>query len=318
MEDAENCILCSSDHLKTILSHTFRRPGLPGSPAPGVVSTYVSDRLSFLFECLVAGSDETSFRVEECRECGMVFNNPRLTVEEMAEKYRYLSNTPGTQAAMHKPQPPGRGERADFIYGWIRDALRAEPRSLRILDYGGGDGLNLVPFARENDCLVVDYVEHPAPPGVRYVHGDVESMAGEAAFDVILLCHTLEHLAQPVELVRRLGSHLADEGLLYLEVPVGVFREWRKQAEPLTHINFFSEATVARCLNEAGLFPGRVSTDYRQGTSGRSWAISAIASREKPAGDHSLKCRGTRRQMVNPVYYIRPGLKKLRKMARRS
>ena len=54
---------------------------------------------------------------------------------------------------------------------------------------------------------------------VKFVHSRFEDFEPAGLFDAIFLIHTLEHIEQPVDLLRRIGTWLAKGGRLFLAVP---------------------------------------------------------------------------------------------------
>ena len=51
------------------------------------------------------------------------------------------------------------------------------------------------------------------------LQGSLESLRNGEKFDLVILSHVLEHVVNPVAFLKKIRSHLADEGLLYIEVP---------------------------------------------------------------------------------------------------
>jgi len=149
-----------------------------------------------------------------------------------------------------------------------------------VLDYGGQEGYNLASFAQTgNSCFVLDYLRFDHPDGISYLGRDTGDLLAQDRFDVILVCHTLEHLVNPVELLSDLGSRLTDGGAMYVEVPLGCWREYRSISDPITHVNFFSEQSLAGCLSRAGLRTVKLSTDYQWVTHARNWCVNAVGRR---------------------------------------
>lgn len=56
-------------------------------------------------------------------------------------------------------------------------------------------------------------------PTARFVLTRFEDFEPETRFDAVFLVHTLEHMDEPVELLRRIGGWLAPKGKLFLVVP---------------------------------------------------------------------------------------------------
>ena len=127
----------------------------------------------------------------------------------------------------------------------IREIKRLKP-SGKLLDIGSGVGA----FMK----LALDYGYH--------VQGaDVSAWACDYApvsFDVITLWHVLEHVENPVELLKKVNLLLKEDGLLALEVPnIGSFMagvagtDWELMS-PREHLSYFTVHTAERTLLEAG------------------------------------------------------------------
>lgn len=278
---------------------TYRRPAASSD-------SYAARRLGFLFVRLVPDSDTVSFTVVLCRGCGLLFSNPRLNPEEMAAKYGYLADLLDDSERAAEPTLRAE-ERSIRIYRDVSRSMGGPPVGLRVLDYGGAQGYNLLSFQRDNRCFLADYVEHEPAPGVEYLGKDLHDLDPGAPFDIVLLCHVLEHATRPVEMLSGLAPFITGEGILFLEVPLGAFRDWRAFKEPLTHVNFFSEQSLGRCLAEAGLSARLVSTDFQWVTRYRAWCINAVGCPSRSVVP-AVRLHSTRRQMCDPVYYTRWGI----------
>jgi 2-polyprenyl-3-methyl-5-hydroxy-6-metoxy-1,4-benzoquinol methylase len=71
----------------------------------------------------------------------------------------------------------------------------------------------------EGSSELIDIARKAAPAGVTFLLSRFEDFAPEAPFDAVFLTHTLEHLDEPVELLRRIGTWLTPTGRLFLVVP---------------------------------------------------------------------------------------------------
>lgn len=100
-------------------------------------------------------------------------------------------------------------------------------------------------------------------------------------FDVITLWHVLEHLKNPVEVLKQLAGLLAPGGVVIASVPN--FASWQSQAfkgrwfhlDPPRHLLHFEPRTLADCLARAGLAVERDHPSLPEyGTSG--WVQSAL------------------------------------------
>ena len=68
-------------------------------------------------------------------------------------------------------------------------------------------------------------------------------------FDLVIMQHVLEHIKHPLTFTQGLGQVLADDGLLFLEAPdLGNSLAQGVEDFCLEHVNYFSPASLARCL----------------------------------------------------------------------
>lgn len=74
-------------------------------------------------------------------------------------------------------------------------------------------------------------------------------------FDLILLVEVIEHVEDPVELLRVCQRHLADQGALFLTTPCGELRNGSHATAAYKipeHIQFFTERSLGLALSKAG------------------------------------------------------------------
>ena len=94
--------------------------------------------------------------------------------------------------------------------------------SVNILEFGCGAGYNLMPFLKEGaNCTGIDYgkigVEIGREYGLNILQGGLEKVEGR--YDIIMMCHVLEHFLDPIATLKQFKSHLTSDGLLYISVP---------------------------------------------------------------------------------------------------
>lgn len=140
----------------------------------------------------------------------------------------------------------------------------------RILDVGCGWAQALVYFKRKGAiCYGFDpapeAVEHGRSEGLNVKQAGMETAAvfpGER-FDVVTLLNVLEHLADPVGILREIHSRvLAPGGIVVVEVPndfnalqvcgqrIHGLKEW--WVAPPAHLNYFNNDTLCRLLIGVG------------------------------------------------------------------
>lgn len=71
----------------------------------------------------------------------------------------------------------------------------------------------------EGSSELIAVARKAAPAGVNFVLSRFEDFAPPQRFDAVFLTHTLEHLDEPVEILRRIGTWLTPAGRLFVVVP---------------------------------------------------------------------------------------------------
>lgn len=130
---------------------------------------------------------------------------------------------------------------------WISKVLFPTQRSLRFLDYGGGDGK----LASHLGAAGFSHVDTYDP----FYH--VERPSGR--YDVITCFEVFEHTPAPLETLRDIRSFLADPGLLVFSTllqpadieQVGV--NWWYAAPRNGHVSLHSRDSLTALLRQAGL-----------------------------------------------------------------
>jgi 2-polyprenyl-3-methyl-5-hydroxy-6-metoxy-1,4-benzoquinol methylase len=217
-----------------------------------------------------------NYRLEPHRDFGFLQVRPTPSPEEITRYYAdefYSTQYPKFNNSLLEVQIQDR-EFHEAHWNDICDAVEriagGPLQGQKILDVGCGWALALGVFsARGAQCFGFD----PAPEAVEYARrqGHNVRVAGmESAevfpgerFDVVTLLNVLEHLADPVAVIRQLRERvLKPGGVLVIEVPnefnafqvcaqrsLGL-REW--WVAPPAHLNYFNGETLSRLLAGTG------------------------------------------------------------------
>ena len=157
-------------------------------------------------------------------------------------------------------------ERLATLRGWSAD------RPLRILEIGAGLAwMCRAAKARNPRCRTVAQDVSPeaaqrCPWVDDYVQADLADprIDSSAPYDVISLTHVIEHLIDPVAMLQRCRTLLADEGVVFVTAPFRP-RGWEDDAPDLAtwraysynhvpaHVQYFSEASLQRLCATAGM-----------------------------------------------------------------
>lgn len=266
----------------------FARPRSRPVRCPGV-NPYQLLRRRVLFEVWFPDRDVVSLTAAYCRACGFTAYSPRPADEDVAAKYAFIKQ--------HEPDIGGqagydpRARRSDFERGlriYERCVALLGSRNLRVLDYGGGNGKLMQPFVDAgHSCHLIDYNDQPIP-GVTKICDDMDSFVGDDTFGLIVCSHVLEHVSDLGRLVSFLHRHLDHDGLLYAEVPQELWAGLRLEADPVTHINFFTTNSFTSLLALNGfdvVESRRELTDYGRARMETVWALGRPRAHAPGAGE---------------------------------
>jgi SAM-dependent methyltransferase len=152
------------------------------------------------------------------------------------------------------PYRAGDLDRVSAMTQWLKSKVNLSGRSM--LDFGGADGQFLP--AIEGDKYVFEVSEIEPMQGV--VRISDESLL--RTYSYIQLSHVLEHVTQPLEMVKQVSRYLAEDGCLLIEVPqdIGTTLLEQLQAGRIgsfiaihEHINLYSLLAVQKLILAAGL-----------------------------------------------------------------
>ncbi|MSO56336.1 MAG: class I SAM-dependent methyltransferase [Acidobacteria bacterium] len=210
--------------------------------------------------------DSHHLRTTICRRCGLVWSNPRPGEEEVRRYYsrEYRLDYKGrAMPSLRHTARSGRG--ALNRYRALAPHLNEGDR---VLDAGAGGGevvYVLRRFGFDAAGLEPDeqYARHAREAlGVRVDTGFVQDVSfPPGAFDVVTMYHALEHVEDPLAILSRIRSWIADKGLLLIEVPNVEARCIAPGHRfHFAHFYNFSRATLEGLGRRAGFEPVQTTT----------------------------------------------------------
>ncbi|NKB45751.1 MAG: methyltransferase domain-containing protein [Alphaproteobacteria bacterium] len=198
-------------------------------------------------------------KTDLCRNCGHVFTNPQPTEAELNRFYsnEYRSSYKGVLTP--KPKHVYRaGLRA--LERYVRLQPYLEPRA-QVLDVGAGGGEFTYLMTRAGHTVrgiepnrgYAEFAQSEYAVDIEV--GTVsEAIDHDECWDVITLHHVLEHLANPVSVLRKLAQGLADKGVVIVEVPNVEARYHGPQRRfHFAHLHTFSCEGLTLAASKAGL-----------------------------------------------------------------
>jgi 2-polyprenyl-3-methyl-5-hydroxy-6-metoxy-1,4-benzoquinol methylase len=195
------------------------------------------------------------FTLVRCLDCFHIYVNPRLRGEVQAR----------IAAEWDEPHEDPFLEVQRLYAESLCRRLRRAAAGRRLLDVGFGKGY-LLHAARaygfevygvEGSPRLIER-QHPYFGGRLARHWLDGEPLPWGSFDVVVLSHVLEHLPEPRAALLQVRQALNPRGLVYVAVPdMGsvqfriLGRRWNA-IQPLVHLQYFNEASLARLLADAG------------------------------------------------------------------
>jgi len=199
--------------------------------------------------------------VRQCKTCGMIFLWPRPKPEELTAYYasQYRAQYLGVIDPEKKycESLPAARDRTKRLLSYL-------DQTTRLLDVGASSGAFLSSIRGFlGEAVGVELDEAHREWGWRVkgltILPSLEKL-GNRRFDLITLFHTLEHVPNPVEFLRRLAEFLDIGGRIAIEVPnvadallavygIPAFAELYYQR---AHLYYFSSDTLRRTIEAAG------------------------------------------------------------------
>ena len=267
------CPVCSASDWRSANSYRFQQEAGPSQSFSGL-------RRQILFDIWFTGAEGVELTSVYCDACGFMCYSPRPTESDLQAKYRYLSEREEI-GALHDRSPRAlRLDRRRELFMFHAVGRHHPVASQTVLDVGGGDGRLIRPFLEQGcQCFVVDFNPHPSP-GIQRLGSTLDDIPPGALFDVIICSHVLEHVSEPGGFLRRLRSRLSENGVLYVEVPLEIWRGIPISGDPVTHVNFFTVDSLRNALLLNGLKPlsARHEISSYDGRYKRvAWAVASAA-----------------------------------------
>lgn len=212
------------------------------------------------------------FTVVKCKNCRLIFTNPRPILSEM-EKYYESEMYFGRDVRGNDEIEDS--ENREMHYGPMYDLVLSKKKKGKIFDIGAGTGMLLSKFKDKGWDVSGVELTHTAASyakrkyGIKLMTGDfLEKKFDSKLFDVIILNGSLEHLHRPFETLEKAHSLLQKKGFVLISIPNNdslgrkIFgRNWFAWQTP-RHLYHFSPITVNKMLKKAGYKNIKISHSF--------------------------------------------------------
>lgn len=207
-----------------------------------------------------------AIELQSCLSCSFIQTKVAFTEEGIGRLYSdYRSDSYNAERCRYEPSyaavatkvgqyRKGDLDRIGALTQWVDS--KVEVRGKSMLDYGGADGQFLPALEGDKYVFEISSIE-PAQGVVRICD---ESLL--RTYSYVQLSHVLEHVTEPLQMVKRVATYLAEGGYLLVEVPQDLSTAVLEQAQTGTlnafltvheHINNYSLLSVQKLIASAGL-----------------------------------------------------------------
>ena len=155
-----------------------------------------------------------------CKQCGNVQQARYYddeTLELFYSKFYRRIYGDSTPSSLFNAQKNGKGV---AIFNFVKSVSNPN----KVLEIGCGAGGILSRFL-DNNCEVLgldfdeNYLDYAQKNNITVKRGSIEQLGSNEKYDLIILSHVLEHIKYPSDFLTKLSNHLANDGVLYIEVP---------------------------------------------------------------------------------------------------
>ena len=224
---------------------------------------------AILIEELSGYQEPDSFKVYECQKCDTSFSLPLIDTSSIYENiYRNSQKIPGYNRYdfYHKKvkkvkKPLEYLAKSEEAYWVVKEALSINRISGKILEVGSGLGYLTYSLRKEGfDVIGLDISENAVSNAINnfgdyYLCEDVNKYADnhEGEYDAIILTEVIEHLNDPITMLKSLIKILKIGGIIILTTPNKTFinssnnLSWAIELPPI-HYFWFSEKSM-KCIS---------------------------------------------------------------------
>lgn len=188
-----------------------------------------------------------------CGRCGVVFANPLPSAEQVAAVY-----SPAGEWGRHRQDEQEKQvsrSRLERIFEPLADTFNvlAPPPNATVLDFGCGLGGMLDGFA------ALGWQTYGVEPAMKVAferHHELTSIPTSGTFDLAVLHHVLEHVTDPLTILKQMAGAVREDGVLLISVPnlddVAVHGEMKYCIRAGVHVLAFTSACLTWLAAEAG------------------------------------------------------------------
>ncbi|MES3037957.1 MAG: class I SAM-dependent methyltransferase, partial [Bdellovibrionota bacterium] len=182
----------------------------------------------------IASCDRFGFPVGSylCQACGLIHLSPRLTEDSLPLFYDqlYWGLVVGKNSELSDDTLTTGGEGYGADVAAFVEKFFFGKQKIKIAEIGLGNGQKLMSLKEHFDSKNIqtelygcdfssEAVNVCKQKGIKAFQGYFDTLAPYGPFDLVIMSHVVEHLNDPVLVLKNVSKILGDSGYLYVEVP---------------------------------------------------------------------------------------------------
>ncbi|WMN06392.1 class I SAM-dependent methyltransferase [Marivirga arenosa] len=253
MNKEDACNLCGSTNNFKIISEVTEKPKLETDY--GIAAQQYSRKICHCLNCGVYFNSYAPELLPENFYTG--FYNNSIDSGKLIERFNRITSLPIEQS--------DNKQRVSRIINFLSNNTSFDFEEVETLDVGTGTGVfvhELKKYINKVNCV------DPDPHSIRLVKqqvqvenawiGSVNDIPDESKFDFISFNKVLEHVENPIQLLKTSVSYLKMGGIIYIELPYSdlIISEGKEKERAeffVEHLAIYNEPSINFLINKAGL-----------------------------------------------------------------
>ena len=192
--------------------------------------------------------------LHECLSCGHWWHSPLPTQKYLSKLYSEDSEFVVSLHVLPKLSTPTESELKKFARPILEDF--PEGKVFNYLEIGSGSGYLLKYFSR---FAKISYGVEPAQAKEETnVVRDIDDLPQQLKFDCVVIQDVLEHISDPVDMLKKIRSRVNSGGLIYAGFPnkdsfkARLMKNKWSMVRPVGHLHYFSSKSIDIIFKKAG------------------------------------------------------------------